>query len=275
MKFIVISLLAFVVTFGIAGVITWLFARKNSAKVSIKKRILIFCVVGIALFFGGALVFFGIYYHADSRALSYLNSSDAVSVSKTENGYFFDGPGKTDAFIFYPGAKVEETAYAPLLHQLAKKGVDCFLVKMPLRMAMFGRGAAGDIIDKHSYGSWYLGGHSLGGAMAAIYAAEYKNRFDGLILMAAYPTQKLNDGIKLLSLAGDQDQVLKWETYEDNKVNWPGNAEEYIIKGGNHAQFGDYGEQRGDGEPQISGEEQQEQTAEEILELIQGEEEKE
>ena len=63
------------------------------------------------------------YYHADQSALSALESDDTVSVSKTDYGWLFDGPSENDALIFYPGAKVEETAYAPLLHLLAKEGM--------------------------------------------------------------------------------------------------------------------------------------------------------
>ena len=113
------------------------------------------------------------YYHADRTALAALDSDDIVSVSKTEYGWFFDGPSEKDMLIFYPGGKVEETAYAPLLHLLAEQGMDICLVKMPFRLAVLGADKADQVMAQHDYARWYIGGHSLGGVMAADYAAAH------------------------------------------------------------------------------------------------------
>ena len=83
--------------------------------------------------------------------------------------------------MFYPGAKVEETAYAPLLRAIAEAGMDACLVKMPFRLAIFGVDRADRVMAAHDYERWYIGGHSLGGAMAARYAAGHASRLAGVV----------------------------------------------------------------------------------------------
>lgn len=97
-----------------------------------------------------------------NSAYAALKSDDTVTVTQTAYGWFFDGPSETDALIFYPGGKVEETAYAPLLHALAERGMDCCLVSMPFRLAVFGVNKADQVMAQYDYAHWYIGGHSLG-----------------------------------------------------------------------------------------------------------------
>ena len=222
-----------------------------------KARKWIVPVIILALLTGGFLVYSGIYYRADATALAALESDDAVSVTPASYGWFFDGPSAENALVFYPGAKVEETAYAPLLHKLAQEGMDVCLVKMPLRFAFFGADKADAVIKAFEYEHWYIGGHSLGGAMAAQYAAGHSDQLTGLILFAAYPTKKLDDSLLELSIYGSEDRVLNMEKVEEGKAFAPANYFEYRIEGGNHAQFGNYGVQKGDGAAKITGLEQQ------------------
>ena len=189
-------------------------------------------------------------YRAGDRALQAL-TSDTVQVERTDYGWFFDGPGEDTALIFYPGGRVEETAYAPLLHSLAHQGLDVCLVKMPLRLAVFGMNAADGVIARYDYAHWLIGGHSLGGAVAAIYAASHE--LDGVILLAAYPTRSVDEPVLLL--CGSEDGVIDREKLAASGQF--GAVEEQVIAGANHAQFGDYGAQRGDGLAAISAEKQQ------------------
>ena len=211
------------------------------------------------------LMYTGVYYHAEPAALEALSSDGNVTVVETGYGWFFDGPSVDNVLVFYPGAKVEETAYAPLLHRLAEEGMDVCLVKMPLRLAFLGADKAGDIPETNSYTYVYIGGHSLGGAIAADYAAEHAEDLEGVILLAAYPTKELDDDLLLVSIYGSQDGVLNMEKVETGRQYAPDRSVEHVIRGGNHAGFGTYGEQKGDNAALITAEEQQEETVEVIL----------
>ena len=207
------------------------------------------------------------YYRADETAQRAMESED-IRITGTDYGWYFDGPSETEALIFYPGGKVEETAYAPLLSRLAENGIDVCLVKMPFHLAVFGANAAERVMKEYSYDEWYIGGHSLGGAMAAFFAA--KHELDGVLLLAAYPTKPLEE--PMLLLYGSEDSVLN-----RNRVlnaSEYGDVEEHVLDGGNHAQFGNYGPQKGDGTAEITAEEQQDETVRLILEWMERTEQK-
>ena len=116
-----------------------------------KKRIWLLVLLVLTLLAAAFGIYTGQYYRADALALSALKSDEQVTVTPAEDGWLFDGPSETDALIFYPGGKVEETAYAPLLHRLAADGMDVFLVKMPFRLAVFGVNKARDVMQRGSY----------------------------------------------------------------------------------------------------------------------------
>jgi len=196
---------------------------------------------------------------------SYLESNDTVTVSLADEVYFFDGPGHEQAMIFYPGAQVEYTAYAPLMYELAEGGMDCFLVKMPMDLAVLGTNRADDIMDSYAYESWNLGGHSLGGAVIAGYAAKTDHDIDGLYLLAAYLSKDVKDIEDVLVLYGDRDTILSMDKVESGRRYATSDYREYVIVGGNHSQFGAYEVPGDDGEAVISGEEQIHVTAAQIL----------
>jgi len=203
------------------------------------------------------------YYRVQPEALAALES-DEVRVEQTDYGWFFDGPAEDAALIFYPGGKVEETAYAPFLHRLAAEGMDVCLVKMPLRLAVLRQNAADAILARYDYERWFIGGHSLGGAVAALYAAEHGGELEGVILFAAYPTKALDSGQTELLLYGSEDLILKREALEKGRQFAPPRCVEIEIPGGNHAQFGNYGAQQGDGTASIDAQSQQEACVEAI-----------
>ena len=209
------------------------------------------------------------YSHADASVNAYLNGTENVSVEKVENGLFLDGPGNDSALIFYPGAKIEYISYLPLFMELANDWVDCFIVEMPCNLAFLGADSADAIIGdgKYSYDEWYISGHSLGGVAASSYAINHKDKISGLILLASYPVDDLGN-MSVLSIYGSNDKTLNKETYDKSKELMDYNLTEYVIDGGNHAQFGSYGKQSGDGVATISPENQRIQTEMEILEFI-------
>ncbi len=216
-------------------------------------------------------VYVGSYYRADEAALRAMSSADGISVENADGGAIVFAPPEPKAgLIFYPGGKVEYTAYAPLMRACAERGVLCVLVKMPYNLAVLDMNAADGIAGKFpEIGNWYIGGHSLGGAMAASYAAGHSDELDGLILLAAYSTKNLNESdLAVLSVYGTEDQVMSREKYAEYCNNLPSGAIEVVIDGGCHAGFGSYGPQDGDGTPTISGEEQIRQTAEWIANIV-------
>ena len=210
------------------------------------------------------------FYHADDIAVAAMSSAADVTVEQKGNTLAF-GPEDAEAgMIFYPGGKVEYTAYAPLLHSCAENGILCALVQMPGNLAVLDANAADGLPEKHpEVTNWYMAGHSLGGAMAAGYAADHSGDYAGLILLAAYSTKDLSGtNLRVLSVYGSEDGVMNRESYEKNRANLPADTTELILNGGCHAQFGSYGPQDGDGVPTISGEEQIRQTADTIAAFI-------
>lgn len=230
-----------------------------------KKLLLVIPVIVIAALCIAFLAYTEQYYHAEESAYAALKSDESVIVTQTEYGWLFDGPSETDAFIFYPGGKVEETAYAPLLHRLAKQGMDVSLVRMPFRLAVLGVNKADQVMEQHDYERWYIGGHSLGGAMAASYAATHSSQLSGVFMLAAYPSKSLDGISKAVIIYGSEDGVLNRTRLEEANRYLPNSSEIYVIEGGNHAQFGNYGRQAGDGNAAVSSEEQQQRAAEWIL----------
>lgn len=191
------------------------------------------------------------YYRAEDAALEILAQDTGITVQ--DNLTMLSPAAPTDtAMIFYPGAKVEAEAYLPLLDQIRQTGITCILVHMPFHMAIFDANAAEDVIDQFpAFQHWYIAGHSMGGAMASQFASDHPDQIDGLILMGAYiygdyPAEKT------LTIYGSLNQSV------EDQIDYTENIVE--IEGGNHAQFGNYGPQKGDLPAAISAEEQQKQT---------------
>ncbi len=239
-------------------------------KLKKRNKVVLFSV--IIIFFSVVCIWYvNDYYHAEDYVNSYLQSSDTVTVTTKDNIVFLDGSGTEHAMIFYPGAKVEYTAYVPLFYALAEQGIDCFVVKMPGNLAILGMNKAADIMEEYSYENWYVSGHSLGGAMAANFAADNAEKLDGLVLLAAYATKDVPENLSVLSVYGSEDKVLNAENLEEGRAYMPADYTELCIAGGNHAWFAYYGEQDGDGTAAITREEQQKQTVEAVIAMILGE----
>jgi len=182
----------------------------------------------------------------------------------------FGSPEAKTGILFYPGARVEYTAYAPLMDALSQQGYLCLLVKMPLNLAILNIGAANGLKDRYpAVEHWYMAGHSLGGAMAAVYAADHAGDFEGLILLASYSTVDLKEkGVRVLSVYGSLDTVLSANRLNQYRANLPTDAQTTVIQGGNHAYFGDYGTQAGDGTATIPRAQQVTQTVDAISAFV-------
>lgn len=195
------------------------------------------------------------YYRADDTALEVLAQDTGITVR--DNLTILSPSYPTDtAIVFYPGAKVEAEAYLPLLDRIRQTGVTCILVHMPFHMAIFDPGAAEEVFPQFpEVEHWYMAGHSMGGAMASQFASGHPDEIDGLILMGAYIYGDYPDE-NTLTVYGSLNQSV------EDRIDYTENIVE--IEGGNHAQFGNYGPQKGDAPAAISAQEQQEQTAEAV-----------
>ena len=191
------------------------------------------------------------YYRVEDAALAVRAQGSAID-GKDNLPILSPGYPTDTAIIFYPGAKVEAEAYLPLLDRLRQTGVTCILVHMPFHMAIFDANAAKEVITQFpEYRHWYIAGHSMGGAMASRFAAKHPDQVDGLILLGAYLYGDYPED-DTLTIYGSLNQSV------EDHIDYTQNIVE--IEGGNHAQFGNYGPQKGDLPADISAEEQQKQT---------------
>lgn len=232
-----------------------------------KKIVRVVCVV---LFLTVACVVYICTGHYDSiYTMEQYQKNDNVTMDEHKDYIAIksDCENVNTAFIFYPGAKVAPSAYIPLMKLISEGGVDCYIVKMPCDFAILGIDKANDLIAEYEeqYKQWYIGGHSLGAAMACEYADGHSDKLNGVILLAGYSTKDLtDDSMKVLSLYGSNDGVLSFKSLEKYKGNLPADTIYKELSGGNHAQFGDYGVQRGDKGADITAEKQWEWTASNI-----------
>ena len=143
-----------------------------------------------------------------------------------------------------------------------------------MNLAVTDANKAETIITDEKIQDFVIGGHSLGGVMASRFANEsYSESLKGVFLLASYPDEKGRLDklpISVLSLIGSNDGVVNEETYQLGKDYLPATTSFYTIEGGNHAGFGDYGNQEGDLPATISPEQQQEQTVDQLVKWLRG-----
>ncbi len=193
------------------------------------------------------------------QALDALKPDTQVAVD-TETWLVFDPDGtETTGFIFYPGGRVDPRAYAPPARAIAEEGYLVVIVPMPLNLAVLNINAASTVMDAYpGIAHWAIGGHSLGGAMAAQYATNHPGTVEGLALWASYPPNDLSaQNIAVISIYGKLDGLAKVEDVEGAADLLPPDTVWISIGGGNHAQFGYYGAQAGDNPATLSREDQQ------------------
>lgn len=209
----------------------------------------------------------------DEVALTALSSDSAVEVTVGE-WLSFQPTDQTSriGFILYPGGAVDPRAYAPVARQIAEAGYPVFIPSMPFNLAVLGVERADKIIEAHpEITAWAIGGHSLGGAMAAQYASDQSDAVDALILWAAFPPQSVDlsqQRIVAGSIYGTRDGLVTKEEIERSRLQLPSTAVFTAIEGGNHAQFGSYGVQRNDLSAEISAAEQHVQVTAATVNLL-------
>lgn len=189
------------------------------------------------------------------EGIEFVKDNDQIS-------YFVEAPKKNVLFI--PGGKVEPESYQYLAVKLALEGYDVTIIKALFNLAILTPG----------YGKYFLDnelenvviGHSLGGTVASFFSSG-DDRVNDIVFLASYPIADVTDKHVLLMTA-EFDQVLDRNSLEKYMKYLPSNYASYQIEGGNHAQFGWYGAQKGDGVATIETKIQQDAIIEQVLMFI-------
>lgn len=194
-------------------------------------------------------------------AVAALESDELVRVIEGD-GYTFQPTEATRVgFVFYPGGRVDPASYAAPARKIAEAGFLVVVPELTLNLAVLDANAADDVIAVHpEIERWVIGGHSLGGAMAARYAGDHREVMSGLVLWAAHPaagTDLSTLDADVASIFGTRDGLTTLDDINDSRMRLPADTSYVAIEGGNHAQFGDYGPQAGDNPATISRAEQQ------------------
>jgi len=204
---------------------------------------------------------------------SVLKSDSSVEfINKHGLTFTPQGVKPTTGLIIYPGGRVDYRSYAPLAYKIASQGYLVIIIRMPFNLAVFNADAANNVISHYpEIKIWVIGGHSLGGTMAAQFAYYHPSLIRGLALWAAYPasgTDLSNNDLKVLTIRGTNDGLVSAIQIDKSLVKLPKDTIRVEIVGGNHAQFGFYGRQPGDREALISRDAQQSQIIEGMYQLL-------
>jgi predicted esterase len=230
-------------------------------------------IVALLVIVAGAFIWWGNNpLEAMPEAITALESDHTVLVSSGEWIIFSPQTSSPSVgIIIYPGGHVDFRAYAPLARGLASGGNLVIIPRMPLNLAVFDIDVADEIIQANpDIETWVIGGHSLGGAMAAEYVSANPLYVDGLFLWASYSAENTDlsgfTNLEVLSIYGTEDGDV--EGIRASRERLPRNTLWVEIDGANHAQFGWYGEQPGDGVATISREAQQKIILENTLAFL-------
>jgi len=215
-----------------------------------RERLAVWTLVVVLLAILGVLLYFGTPFHGSEASIQAAQADDRIDFEQRGGDYVLSPASGTSevGLVFYPGARVHPDAYLSSLSPLVTEAnVTVVIAKMPLNLAVLEQGAAADVIGQHDVEQWYVGGHSLGGAMACRYADENPEQVSGVVLFGSYCDRSISDsGLRALSVVGKQDTVLDWNSYENSKGNLPASATIRELEGVNHTQFGSYTGQPGD-----------------------------
>ncbi len=237
-------------------------------------KILIIVLLVVLVVFAGFIVWAETPPSPMQQAINALKSDSNVTVISGQWLTFKPtNANYTIGLIIYPGGRVDYRSYAPLAHAIANEGYLTVIVPMPLNLAVFGANAANDVITSHpEITSWAIGGHSLGGTMAAQFAYQNPSKIEGLVLWAAYPASGNNMSsykLQVTTIQGSNDGLVSTSQIQSSLEMLPLTTVYVEIQGGNHAQFGYYGDQSGDNPATITRELQQNQTLNATVELLQ------
>ncbi|NIV35394.1 MAG: alpha/beta hydrolase [Anaerolineae bacterium] len=179
------------------------------------------------------------------EAVKALESDDLVEV--TQEPWLAFAPKHVaphTGLIFYPGGRIDPRGYAPLMRAIASEGYLVVVPQMPLNIAALRPNIADEIIVGYPEMSrWVIGGHSVGGTMAAQYVYTHRDAIDGLAIWASYPADNadLSDSdLPVVSIYGSHDPRVNSASVTERQHLLPADARYVRIDGGDHHQFGSY-----------------------------------
>ncbi|WP_344779503.1 alpha/beta hydrolase [Microbacterium kribbense] len=203
-------------------------------------------------------------------AVAAMHSDAGVQVTESVDRVTFTPRHDADSLgvFFQPGALVDARAYAAVLRPLAEHGHTVVIAKQPLGIAFLAMGAFDAARHDHpEIADWIIGGHSLGGTVAAITAQDAQHddpgAAAGLLLFAAYPATDISAtlAVPVESLSGSRDGLATPAKIAASHATLPPSTRFIVIEGASHAQFGAYGPQAGDGVPTIDAADAREQSS--------------
>jgi alpha/beta hydrolase family protein len=215
-----------------------------------------------------------------ARPQPLLPEAEAALASTPAASFIAGGDGRlswiataaapSTGLVLYTGGKVPPAAYAPAAQAIAEHGFLVAIVPAPLNFAILDTNAAAAVIAEHpEIQTWAVGGHSLGGATAALFVDGDPGIVDGLALWASYSSSDLSgDGLRVLSIYGSLDAGASSFTNATNLAKLGENVTVDVIDGGNHEQMGWYTGQPNDPPATISRQAQQEQVVAATVELL-------
>ncbi|MFB9994319.1 alpha/beta hydrolase [Deinococcus oregonensis] len=192
---------------------------------------------------------------APATTTAMTSAASGTAVASIPNAIDIPATGETRAaLVIYPGANVAPEAYRWLGEALAGRGIRTVIVRFPLNLAVLEPNRAGRVIKALGLpaGRIFLAGHSLGGAMAAQFlAGQGAGQVAGLILMGAYPAGNVSlhgqPLLAVLDLAAQNDGLSTLPEVQSSLPRLPEKTRLVVLPGAVHADFGRYGEQKGDG----------------------------
>lgn len=220
------------------------------------------------------IAFFGFVTYAQfdyEPSVLLMENVDVQKIESDGEGLIFQPEAPNGkGIILYQGAKVEEEAYAYLGQTLSEQGFVVSIPRLPLNFGILGSRTAEAVIMEHAeVEEWFLGGHSLGGVAASFYAEDPSPKLKGLYFLGSYPASDFSKSdLAMLSIYGEFDGLSTVEKIKESRQLFVEEATFMEIKGGNHAQFGLYGEQKGDNLAEITPIDQQDQTIATLIKWI-------
>ncbi|MFB9327442.1 alpha/beta fold hydrolase [Paenibacillus aurantiacus] len=237
--------------------------RSSRFERRLRRSLFLVCLLTIALVTAYRIAVF----EPSDKAIVALMSDSQVRVSSSSDWWLLEpahGARKSPGVIVYPGLLADAAGYSPWARMLAERGYPVYLVKMPLNFSPLAPGRASRIMNEHPGERFVIGGHSLGGAVAAQYAARHRDDIQGLFLIASFVDREAGKdirGLPVLQVAATKDGIVTLNISDREREQLPGSTEYVNIRGGNHQQFASYAEEWADYPPAISEAEQISLTA--------------